>query len=133
MGQRRHIQTTVFPIDTQPAVAVGLRLPFNGQGIFGQNYTTQEQLKSNIINYMLTNPGERMFNPTFGAGIRDLLFTPDDDLEAIDDALKTGITNQFPQIVIQKLTVTSPDNSHTLYVNLQYSFNNTANQITISI
>jgi len=129
---RRHIQTTIFPIDTRPSVAVGLRLPFNGQGIFGQNYTTQEQIKSNIINYMLTNPGERMFNPTFGAGIRDMLFSSDDDIEAIDNSIKTGLANEFPQVTILSLSVTSSE-SNAIHITLKYSFNNNSNQITISI
>jgi len=131
--RRQRIQTKVYPIDTQPSVAVGLRLPFNGKGIFGQNYTTQDQLKTNIINFMLTNPGERLFNVNFGAGIRDLLFGPDDDLEAIDNSLRTAISSEFPQINIVSLNVTSPDNSHDLYITLKYSFNNTSNQITITI
>jgi phage baseplate assembly protein W len=131
--RRQRIQTKVYPIDTEKAVAVGLRLPFDAPAIFGQNYTTQDQLKTNLINFMLTNPGERLFNLSFGAGIRDLLFSPDDDLQAIDNAIRTAVSNQFPQIDIQSLTVTSPDNTHTLYITLKYSFNNTDNQITISV
>jgi len=130
---RRHIQTTIYPIDTKPSVAVGLKLPFNEKGVFGQNYTTQDQLKTDIINFMLTNPGERLFNLGFGAGVRDLLFGPDDDLAAIDNGLRTAILGQFPQITITDLTVTSPPESHTLYIILKYSFNTTTNQITISI
>jgi len=130
---RRRIQTRIYPIDTLPSVAVGLRLPFDGVGVFGQNYTTQDQLKSNMINYMLTSPGERVFNPNFGAGIRDLLFSQESDLDAIDDALRTGITTQFPQITIVSLTVVAGDEPNTINITLKYSFNNTANQITITI
>ena len=130
---RRRIQTRIYPIDTLPSVAVGIRLPFDGVGVFGQNYTTQDQLKSNMINYMLTSPGERVFNPNFGAGIRDLLFSQESDLDAIDDALRTGITTQFPQITIVSLTVVVGDEPNTINITLKYSFNNTANQITITI
>jgi hypothetical protein len=130
---RRRIQTRIYPIDTLPSVAVGLRLPFDGVGVFGQNYTTQDQMKSNIINYMLTSPGERVFNPDFGAGIRDLLFSQENDLEAIDDALRTGISSQFPQISIVSLSVVAGADPHTINITLKYSFNNTPNQITVTI
>ena len=130
---RRRIQTRIYPIDTLPSVAVGLRLPFDGVGVFGQNYTTQDQMKSNIINYMLTSPGERVFNPDFGAGIRDLLFSQENDLEAIDDTLRTGISNQFPQISIVSLSVVAGADPHTINITLKYSFNNTPNQITVTI
>ena len=130
---RRRIQTRIYPIDTLPSVAVGIRLPFDGVGVFGQNYTTQDQLKSNMINYMLTSPGERVFNPNFGAGIRDLLFSQESDLDAIDDALRTGITTQFPQITIVSLTVVVGDEPNTINITLKYSFNNIENQVTLTV
>lgn len=130
---RRRIQTKIYPIDTLPSVAVGLRLPFDGVGVFGQNYTTQDQMKSNMINYMLTSPGERVFNPTFGAGIRDLLFSQESDLAAIDDALRTGISNEFPQIQINSLSVVTGDEPNTINITLKYSFNNIQNQVTVTV
>ena len=48
-----------YPIDTKPRVAVGVRLPFSEPYVFSSTYTTQDQLKSNILNYLMTNPGER--------------------------------------------------------------------------
>jgi phage baseplate assembly protein W len=37
-------------------------------------------LKTAIINMLTTRPGEYVMHPTFGAGISDLVFEPNDDL-----------------------------------------------------
>ena len=60
----------IKPIDLQPKKALGVRLPFASVGSpFTLNYTTKDQVKSNIINVLLTNPGERINEPLFGVGI----------------------------------------------------------------
>ena len=63
-----------FPIDTQPAKAVGVAIPFNNAAVFTSNYTTSKQLQSNLINFFLTNRGERVLDPTYGANLRATIF-----------------------------------------------------------
>ena len=63
-----------FPNDTKPRVGIGVDLPFSEGGVFTPNYTTQEAIKYNLINFFLTNPGERPGNPAFGGGLRDFVF-----------------------------------------------------------
>jgi hypothetical protein len=62
----------IEPIDLQPRVAIGISLPFNGPTGFNGTYTTADQLKTNILSFLLTNRGERLFQPTFGANLRHL-------------------------------------------------------------
>ena len=52
-----------FPIDLTPSVAVGYGFPLNGDAVFVPTFTTREQTKANLINYLLTNKGERVFRP----------------------------------------------------------------------
>ena len=61
-------------LDLRPSTGIGVALPFNTPAVFQTVYTTKEQLKYNIINYLLTNNRERLYNPNFGANIRSLLF-----------------------------------------------------------
>ena len=71
------------PLDINQRVGVGVSIPFNGPAVFNTTYTTSEQIKSNIINYILTNNNERIFNPDFGANLRAQLFenvTPIEEL-----------------------------------------------------
>jgi hypothetical protein len=56
----------IAPIDFDASVAVGVNLPFSGPAVFISNYQTKDAIKNNLINFFLTNPGERVLNPTFG-------------------------------------------------------------------
>ena len=56
----------IFPIDKKPRVAIGVGIPFNQPGVFSSTYLTQDAIKTNLINYFLTNAGERYMNPSFG-------------------------------------------------------------------
>jgi hypothetical protein len=62
----------IFPIDFDKSAAVGVDIPFDAPGVFRPNYTTKAAIKNNLINYFLTNPGERPLNPNFGGGLRAL-------------------------------------------------------------
>ena len=64
----------IYPIDFEKSVAVGVNLPLNGLAVFTSNYLTKDAIKNNLINYFLTNPGERPLNPSFGGGLRDFIF-----------------------------------------------------------
>ena len=64
----------INPIDLKPRVAVGVDIPFSGKAVFNQTFQTVDAIKANLINYLLTGRGERYFNPTFGSGIRNLIF-----------------------------------------------------------
>ena len=63
-----------YPIDTEARKAVGFGFPLNGNAVFVPTYQTRDQIKANLVNYLLTNRGERVFNPNFGADLRNLLF-----------------------------------------------------------
>ena len=92
-----------FPIDLTPSVAVGYGFPLNGDAVFVPTFTTREQTKANIINYLLTNKGERVFRPMFGGDLRNLLF--ENILESTQNDLLTMIQNDltryFPTVVIK--------------------------------
>ena len=63
-----------FPNDLRPRVGIGVDLPFSNGNGFTPNFTTQEAIKYNLINFFLTNPGERPGNPQFGGGLRKFIF-----------------------------------------------------------
>ena len=45
---RKYIQ--IDPINDRENVAIGIRFPFNAEGVFYSTYTTKEQAKNNLIN-----------------------------------------------------------------------------------
>ena len=62
----------VNPLDLQKNIAIGVSLPFNRP--FNSTYTTKDQIKSNLVNLLLTTRGERIMNPLFGTDLRNFLF-----------------------------------------------------------
>ena len=49
----------IYPIDFNKSAAVGVDIPFSDPAVFRPNYTTSAAIKNNLLNYFLTNPGER--------------------------------------------------------------------------
>jgi phage baseplate assembly protein W len=101
-------------LDLRPSTGVGVALPFSNRTAFTTVYTTKEQLKYNIINFLLTGQGERIFNPTFGAGIRNRLFEQitDEANEALELSIQSSVESYFPSVEVVNLQVLSdPDRS----------------------
>jgi len=112
-----------FPIDTKSRKAVGVKVPFSVPYVFEPTYTTKEAINVNLINFLLTNPGERYLNPQFGGGIRQQVF---EQISAGNlDMLKLMLTNRiksnFPMIDLAELKVLgNPDNN---VVNVSITYN----------
>ena len=94
------------PIDSQPRRAVGFGFPINGPAVFVPTYQTRDQIKSNLINFLLTNKGERVFNPNYGADLRSQIFEQLDssNLDDLSFTIQQYIANQFPTIIVEDLT-----------------------------
>lgn len=112
----------ISPLDLRPSTGIGVKIPFSADGVFSSVYTTKEQTKYNIINYLLTDPRERPFNPTFGAGLRSRLFEQinQEAFEDIKQSLMTQMENYFPQIkVVQLDIIGNPDYNS---INIKFSY-----------
>ena len=111
-----------FPVDTLPDVAVGVSIPFSGVAVFNQTYLTQDQIKSNLINFFLTNKGERYLNPNFGGNLRKLLFQSIDSnsLDTMELEIKQQLRSLFPNITINNLEITAQPSSNLVNVSLDY-------------
>lgn len=117
----------INPLDLQPSVGVGVALPFTSDVVFTTTYTTQEAIKTNLINFFLTGESERFFNPTFGAGIRAVLFeqmTTDID-EQVQAIVKSGLATWFPNVVVKELRTQMQQDTNTYIIYLRYSLRNT--------
>tara|TARA_R110000796_G_scaffold120264_1_gene234426 strand:+ start:56 stop:463 length:408 start_codon:yes stop_codon:yes gene_type:complete len=127
--------TKIFPNDQRPSVAIGFNLPMNEGGVFTPNYQTKQAIKNNLINYFLTNPGERPGNPTFGAGLRAFIFTQIDntDLSYIKDDIQEKILTFFPNVIIQEITVLPTERSNQIQINITYSVKDTSIKDALSL
>tara|TARA_Y100000589_G_scaffold292426_1_gene296567 strand:+ start:517 stop:936 length:420 start_codon:yes stop_codon:yes gene_type:complete len=129
-----------FPNDTRPRVGIGVDIPFIAGGVFTPNFTTQKAIKNNLINYFLTNPGERPGNPTFGGGLRGFIFEQisNQNLDFLREDIEEKIREQFPNISLIDLQISGIDsdatNNNTIEVQMFYSVDNTdiEDELTLS-
>jgi len=117
----------VEKLDLNPSIGVGIKVPFDGPTGITTLYTTQETIKSNLINYLLTGQKERVFNPTYGAGLSNYLFEPltEETIDAIKELITEGISQNFEKIQILELKVGANDANQTLKIYLNYTITNT--------
>ena len=125
----------ISPIDFNKSAAVGVNLPHNGPSVFRPNYTTKEATKNNLINYFLTNPGERPLNPTFGGGLRAFIFEQitTNNLDFLEERISNDLSNFFPNININNLEILKQEDLNTITVQLAYNISNTNISDTIEI
>lgn len=117
----------IYPNDLRPRVAIGFDLPINGEAVFIPNYQTRDAVKNNLINFLLTNPGERPGNPTFGAGLRRFIFTQleQDNLDFIKEDLQEKINQNIPNIFLENIEILSSPNFNQINIKIFYSIPNT--------
>ena len=124
-------------LDLRSSTGIGVALPFNTPAVFQTVYTTQEQLKYNIINFLLTDKRERVFNPNFGAGIRSKVFDQisTDTTDSLDIQIRSGIEAYFPTVKITDLTFQAKPNENLLMIQFSYTIINTgvSDNIIISL
>lgn len=118
----------INPLDLKPQVALGVSVPFNGPGVFNSTYTTKDQLKSNIINFFLTNSGERVFNPNFGGNLRKEIFEQitTGTLSDIKSNIKESIFRNFPNLEIKEVIVLGTEDQNKISISVKYSVPNLA-------
>ena len=125
----------VYPNDLRPRVAIGVNLPFSAPGVFEPNYLTKDAIKNNLINFFLTNPGERIENPLFGAGLRNFIFSQiqTDNLDFIKEDVQTKINDNFNNISVEEINVFRSVDENTIKINITYSVPNTGINDTLEL
>lgn len=123
------------PLDINKRVAIGVSVPFSSPFVFNSTFTTIDQIKSNIINYILTNHGERVLNPTFGSNLRAQLFESItlDNINALEIKIINDMKRYFPMVKINKLTLSPIYEQNTIRLEMVYSvLNNDEQNIQIT-
>lgn len=117
----------IFPLDRRPSVAIGFSLPFSTNQVFSSTYLTKDAIRYNLINYFLTNQGERPLNPTFGADLRKFIFTQinDNSLDFIKEDIQSKINLYFPNVIINNLELLSSPDENQINIKLFYQVKDT--------
>ena len=97
------------PLDLDQRKGVGIALPFDGDAVFISTLTTSNQIKYNLINFILTSPGERLFQPSFGSSLKRYIFEAitNDNLKSLEQTVIKEINQNFGGAInIQQFTIT---------------------------
>ena len=122
------------PQDIGQKRGIGISVLFNNDtSVFNQTFTTKEQVKSNLVNYILTNKGERFFDPMFGGNLRASLFEPDTSLDNIAARLENEIYTYVPNIIIRNISVKKYSDQNLVNIILDYSINNQDDNLVLNV
>lgn len=111
------------PIDLDNRKIIGFRFPFNGDAVFIPTYQTKDQIKANLINYILTNHYERVFQPTFGSNLKRLIFEAINQgtLDDLQSTIEDSISRYFSFIKVIEIKLTPNYDSNSINFILSYS------------
>lgn len=114
-------------LDLRPSVGIGVSIPFSNPAVFETVYTTKEQIKYNILNFLLTDQRERIFNPSFGANLRSQLFEQitNDTFDSLDNLIRTGVEQYFPNVVLTELSFGAEPDENLITIQFSYTISNT--------
>lgn len=124
-----------FPNDIRQRVGIGVDIPFNAGGVFTPNYETKKAIRNNLINFFLTNPGERPANPSFGGGLRNFIFEQlaEDNVEFLKEDIENKLQTEFPDVVVGEVNVISNQDQNEIIVNITYAVANTGIEDEINL
>ena len=107
----------------QTGIGITLPLQRGKTGYFEQSFTTIDQVKSNLINLLLTRKGERPFQPEFGSELHSLLFTQMDDEydAAVQSAVQRAISQWMPFLLIVEMEVERDDDRNRTLVKVTFA------------
>ena len=113
----------IFPVDRKPRVAIGVSIPFNQPGVFGQTYVTKDAVKTNLINYFLTNKNERYLNQNLGGNLRAFIFEQitTGNTDFLKEDIQTQISNFFPSVLVSSLNILQNPDNNSIIVELYYN------------
>jgi phage baseplate assembly protein W len=115
-----------FPLDTQARKAIGVAIPFTNGAVFTSNYTTKEQIKANLVNYLLTNKGERIMQPNYGANLREIIFEQltNQTSDFLKKRIQDGISQNFPQVIVNEIFIVNHNDENLIQVTITYNVAN---------
>lgn len=97
---------------------LGLQYPLvkTNRGIMAQTKGV-DQIKADLLQLLLTNPGERVMLPEYGTPLRELFFEPNDPTLEVEAKrlIADSITRWEPRIEIQDIQITSAFDSLDLH------------------
>ena len=112
----------INPLDTNKnVVTIGVALPLDSNNLFQGTPTTREQVKTNLLNLILTEQGERINTPNYGLGVKNLLFEQQIDLENLKSQIHNQILFYISEIELIDTEISTSEDRHTIQIKITYN------------
>ena len=95
----------ISPLDINKNVKIGVAFPLDEVNLFQGTQTIKEQIKSNLVNVLLTEKGERVNEPDFGVGLKNILFEQSPDEDLLKSEINTQLKIHIPEITLLDVLV----------------------------
>ena len=113
----------VNPLDLNKNVTIGVAFPLDETNMFSGTETIQEQSKANLINLLLTEPGERINLPNYGVGIRKLLFEQKINIDILKEKIQNQTAFCIPNITVLNVETSLSEEEETVFISISYKSN----------
>ena len=110
----------INPLDINKNATIGVAIPLNEVNMTSGTTTTREQLKTNLLNLLLTIPGERINNPDYGIGLKQQLFENNLDKTTLLEVINSQVSFFLPEIVIDNLELEQDLDEYKVTMKLSY-------------
>jgi phage baseplate assembly protein W len=121
------------------SVLYGVNIDFQQANIFASTQTIQQEASAQFRNLLLTFPGERYLNPTFGCNLKKIIFEPNVATikEEINSIIK-GATSFFLSFInIERIEVITaeddPSMNNDVSIKITFTVNESDNSQTITV
>tara|TARA_Y100000022_G_scaffold92787_1_gene80121 strand:+ start:411 stop:818 length:408 start_codon:yes stop_codon:yes gene_type:complete len=113
----------VNPLDLNKNVTIGVAFPLDETNMFSGTETIQEQSKANLINLLLTEPGERINLPNYGVGIKKLLFEQKINIDILKEKIQNQTAFYIPNITVLNVETSLSKEEETIFISIAYKSN----------
>ena len=98
---------------------------------FKMNYLTKDVYSSDLLLLLLTEKGERYYEPEYGCGLLKFVFDPNDETTAveIEKQIKNTVAKYIPSLTIKSVDFKRIEDDpnikseHQLNVNIRFTYN----------
>jgi phage baseplate assembly protein W len=116
------------------ATLLGFNYPVTPSSL-GYFYSAKDTdvLKADLLQLLLTNPGERVMMPEYGTGLRKLIFDPADSIMA--DTAKGLISNAIkrwePRIAVTAINTSIDEENNLLKISIEFVDPQNINEVEV--
>jgi len=107
---------------------INIDFPFSDSSkgfYFKLNQTDKDAIRADLLHLLLTNKGERLYNPNFGSDLKKYIFEPNDSIthDKIRENLNETIKEYIPNLVVNSINFRDDENQELIIVELTYTVN----------